>query len=124
MKYFFLLTAILALGLGLPTARVEKRSSCGVEGKAGADNVPGATIDGGRATANQGYVFAQEGRNSIAVIRVGGRGRARLQTGTLTCVSPDKSACDGFVIGNKTAAMCKGTERCHFIGILGGVRAP
>jgi hypothetical protein len=94
------------------------------------DNVPGATIngDGNQASAKPGFVFAKESPNSISVIRIDSKRPAQLQTGTLTCVPVDKTEphngyCAAF-IQSKTLAYCQGRARCHFVGIIGGVRAP
>jgi hypothetical protein len=124
MKYILLLTIMLTLVFVSSAARVEKRNIYISEARAMADDVPGAVIDGYRASAKEGYLFAQESRNSISVLKVA-RGSARLQTGTLVCVSPDNAACDVYLAGNRTQATCKGqSNRCHFIGVRGGVRAP
>lgn len=124
MKVILLLTIIFSIAYVSSAERVEKRNIPASEVPVIADTVPGATIDGSRAKANPGYVFARESRNSVAVIRVGGRGTARQQTGTLICVSADNSTCDAALLRNKTEAVCRDLERCHFEGIRGGVRAP
>lgn len=122
MKYTLLLAVIFALALGSSAARVEERNIHDTEVKATPDNVPGVTIDGSRASAKQGYLFAVESRNSISVIKTSGKG-ARRQVGTLVCVSADSSKCYAFLLSSRTEARCKDTDRCHFEGILGGVRA-
>lgn len=123
-KYFLLLAVMLAaLAFGASGARVEQRNSDNGAVNAIADNVPGATIDEDWATAKPGYVFVQESRNSVAVIKTG-RGTARLQTGSLQCVSASNATCYAFITGSKTVARCKGNGECHFIGIRGGVNAP
>lgn len=124
MKVLLLLAFIFSLVFGSSAQRVEKRDIPGSGVKAMADTVPGATVDGSRAKAKPGYVFARESRNSVAVIRMGGRGTARLQTGSLVCVSADNSSCDAALLRNKTEAVCRDLERCHFEGIRGGVLAP
>jgi hypothetical protein len=126
MKYILLLAGIFALAFASPAARPETSSSYNSEVKATPEDVPGATIEEeNTARAKAGYVFAQESRKSIAVIKVGGRSPARFQTGSLICVSPDNSTCDAFLGGDKTVAACKGVHRgCHFVGVCGGVRAP
>jgi hypothetical protein len=124
MKHILLLAAIFALVFGSTAARLERGTAGGSVVKSIADNVPGAIIDGWQASTKAGYEFAPESRNSVSVIKTGGRGSARLQTGSLMCVSAGKGNCDAFIVGGRSNAVCKDRERCHFVGIRGGVRAP
>ena len=130
MKHILLLAAICALLFGSSAARVDKRNVPNSEVEAMLNDVPGAIIngDGSQASAKPGFVFAKESPKSISVIKTGGRIPAQVQTGTLECVPVDKTDpheayCAAF-IQSKTSASCRGRARCHFVGIVGGVRAP
>ena len=130
MRYIILLAAIFILVLGSSAAQVAQRNVYNLEVETMTNDVPGVTLNGNerQASAKQGYVFAQESPKSISVIKIVGKGSAQLQTGTLECVpvsktDPHEAYCAAF-IQSKTLAYCQGRARCHFVGILGGVRAP
>jgi hypothetical protein len=79
-------------------------------------DVEGVTFDRQKAFLKPGYRFERESITSAAVVKTSNV--ARIQTGTITCVSQRSRSCELFFSGFN--AQC--SSGCYFVGIRGGVR--
>ncbi len=118
MKHLLLLAVMFMLVLGSSAAPTETRFVGDSGVSANPEDIEGATIERQRsALLKPGYAFRRESRSSLAVVKT--TNNSALQTGTLTCIRPDKRACTAEFGGDR--AKC--SSGCYFVGVRGGTMA-
>jgi hypothetical protein len=111
MKHILLLALMLALVASPSVARID------LSFREHTSDVEGVTFDRQKAFLKPGYRFERESGVSAAVLKTSNF--ARIQTGTITCVSQRSKSCELSLSGFN--AQC--SSGCYFVGVRGGIRA-
>jgi hypothetical protein len=117
MKHILLLAVTVVLVFGSSVVRTEMPMARASVVSANLIEVEGVEFNGPTALLKTGYEFQIESSSSLAVLKTSNV--ARIQTGTITCVTTRKSACG--VKFYKERATCGGG--CNFVGSRGGIKA-